>query len=231
MFVYIWKDPSGVPFYVGMGSTLGRTNPKAKCHRNKACVQKLVELGADAVIVEIRTTSDEDSAKALEQQLISQYGRIRDGGTLTNISGGGEFHRVSQETRQKLADLWKDEEHRVKAISSRIGKKRNLPESTKQVLRESLANNEAMKSWGERNGKDPEFDAKRIEGIKAAQPARAAKMADPAALAQRKERLKATMNSPEFKAKRALFNTPEYRKKLSDAKREYWAKKKLAQSV
>lgn len=226
MFVYIWKDQNAIPFYVGMGSTLGRANPKAKCHRNKACLQKLTEIGADAVVVEIHGAANEQAAKELEQQFISRYGRIRDGGTLTNISGGGEFHRVSQETKQKLLSLWQDDTHRAKVLTSRKGLKRNLPESTKQILRESLAGNEAMKSWGERNGKDPEFDAKRIDGIRAAQDRRREKMSDPVALAQRKERLKATMNSPEYKAKRALFDTPEYRQKLSEAKREYWAKRK-----
>lgn len=226
MYVYIWKDAERVPFYVGMGSHLGRANPKSRGHRNKACLKKLHELGADAVIVEIHTAANEELAKALEQRFISQYGRIRDGGTLTNISGGGEFHLASQETKQKLKELWQETSHREKIAMSRIGLKRTLPESTKKILRDSLATNEAMQPWGQRNGKDPEFDAKRIAGIRAAQPARAAKMTDPAALAQRKERLKATMNSPEFKAKRALFDTPEYRKKLSDNKKEYWAKKR-----
>lgn len=228
MYVYIWKDPSGVPFYVGMGSTLGRTNPKAKRHRNKGCLQRLQELGADAVIVEIRTLPTEEAAKALEQQLISQYGRIRDGGTLTNISGGGEFHRVTEETREKLTALWEDPKHRAKVTTPRIGLKRDLPESTKQVLRDNLANNEAMKSWGERNGKDPEFDAKRIAGIRAAQDRRREKMSDPVALAQRKERLRATLNSPEYKAKRAAFDTPEYRAKMSAARKAYWEKRKAS---
>jgi hypothetical protein len=83
-----------------------------------------------------------------------------------------------------------------------------------------------MKPWGERNGKDPEFDAKRIEGIRAAQGRRKEKMSDPVALAQRKERLKATLNSPEYKAKRALWDTPEHRAKLSAAKKAYWDKKR-----
>jgi hypothetical protein len=226
MFVYIWKDATGTPFYVGLGSTLGRANPKSKQHRNKSCLQKLHELGADSVIVEIRTVANEQAAKNLERELIYQYGRIRDGGTLTNISGGGEFHFASQHTKDKLTALWQDKQHREKVISSRIGKPRILQESTKQVLRDNLANNAAMKSWAERNGKEPEFDAKRIAGIQAAQGKRREKMSDPAALAQRKERLKATMNSPEFKAKRAQFDTPEYRQKLSNAKREYWAKKR-----
>jgi len=226
MYVYIWKDASGIPFYVGMGSTLGRTNPKSKRHRNKACLAKLEEIGVDSVIVEIRSVANDDAAKTLEQELIAQYRRIKDGGTLTNISKGGEFHFASDETKQKIADLWKTDEYRENTISQRVGIKRNLPESTKDVLRVNLANNEAMKSWGERNGKDPEFDAKRIAGIRAAQGKRREKMSDPVALAQRKERLKATMASPEYAAKRAAYDTPEYRAKLAAAKKAYWDKRK-----
>ena len=226
MYVYIWKDPSGTPFYVGMGSTLGRTNPKAKCHRNKACLQKLAEIGADSVVVEIQTATNEDAAKSMEQMLIAKFKRLRDGGTLTNISAGGEFHKTSDETRQKLVDLWQTEEHRIASISPRIGVKRSLPESTKEILRTNLAKNEHMKSWAERNGKDLEFDAKRIAGIRAAQKKRREKMSDPVALAQRKERLKATMASPEYAAKRAAFDTPEYRAKLAAAKKAYWDKRK-----
>ena len=226
MYVYIWKDPSGTPFYVGMGSTLGRSNPKAKHHRNKACLQKLAEIGADAVIVEIHTAANEDAAKSMEQMFIAKFKRLRDGGTLTNISAGGEFHKTSDETKQKIIDLWKTEKYRSETIDPRIGKKRDLPKSTKEILRTNLANNKHMKSWGERNGKDPEFDAKRIAGIRAAQDKRRDKMSDPVALAQRKERLKATMASPEYAAKRAAFDTPEYRAKLAAAKKAYWDKRK-----
>ena len=226
MYVYIWKDPSGTPFYVGMGSTLGRTNPKAKHHRNKACLQKLSEIGADAVIVEIHTAADVDAAKLLEQTFIAKFKRLRDGGTLTNISAGGEFHKTNEETKQKLVSLWQTEAHRLSSINPRIGVKRDLPESTKQALRVNLLANPSMKSWAERNGKDPDFDAKRIAGIRAAQGKRREKMSDPVALAQRKERLKATMASPEYAAKRAAFDTPEYRAKLAAAKKAYWDKRK-----
>ena len=132
------------------------------------------------------------------------------------------------EVRAKLKSKWEDPEYQAKQVDARTGLKRDLPENTRAVLRENLANNPAMLKWGERNGKDPEFDTKRILGIKNAQPKRREKMSDPVALAQRKERLKATMNSPEYKAKRAQWDTPEYREKLAKAKREYWAKKKLA---
>jgi len=225
MYVYVWKDPQGIPFYVGMGSRLSRTNPKNKGHRNKDCLEKLITVGVDAIIIEIHTTAGIKAAQELEQQLIEKYGRLRDGtGTLTNISKGGEFHACTPETAVKLKAMWEDEEFRIKNSLSR--KPRVLAESTKQKLRERVAANPAMKGWGERNGKDPEFDTKRIAGIRAAQPKRAAKMADPEALALRKARLKATLTSDEYKAKRALWDTPEYRQKLSDNKKAYWAKKR-----
>ena len=73
---------------------------------------------------------------------------------------------------------------------------------------------------------DPAIKEKRVAGIRAAQDRRREKMSDPVALAQRKERLKATMNSPEFQAKRALWDTPEYRAKLSATRKAYWERKR-----
>lgn len=276
MYVYIWKTPDGVPFYVGLTRTKRRTNPMNSGGRNWLCRQKLAEIGAGTVIVEIRPVLSIEDGALLEKRLIAEIGRIQTGsGPLTNLREGGEgthsptpAHREKlrqamlspdhpsrsavakekkrlrmaqpdvknkflgdanpakrPEVRAKLKAVWQNPEYREAMIANKIGKPVHTEEE-KQRRRENIAHNPSMKSWGERNGKDPEFDAKRIAGIRAAQPARVAKMADPAALAQRKERLKATMNSPEFKAKRALWDTPEYRKKLSDNKKEYWAKKR-----
>jgi hypothetical protein len=130
------------------------------------------------------------------------------------------------EVRAKLKAVWQDDSYRAARISERTGVTKNFSEETREAHAERLKANPAMKGWGERNGKDPEFDAKRIEGIRAAQPKRAEKMRDPEALAQRKERLKATMKTPEYLAKRTAFDTPEYRAKLSAAKKEYWANRK-----
>jgi hypothetical protein len=229
MYVYVWKDPHGVPFYVGVGATPGRFNPKSKGHRNKDCLAKLNELGADAVVIELHTVETSEVAKKMECDLIALYGRLKDGsGTLTNRSKGGEFPEVTEETKTLLREHWQDPLHREKTVSARVGLKRDLPESTKSVLREKLAANPAMKGWSERNGKDPDFDAKRIAGIQAAQPKRAEKMRDPVALAQRKERLKATLNSPEYLAKRALWDTPELRAQQSAQRKAWWAAKKAA---
>ena len=279
MYVYIWKDIEGNPFYVGLTKRIGRANPKNNGGRNWLTRQKLESIGVENVVVEFHTVASIVDGQEMECKLIEKYGRLQTStGTLTNLRVGGEgMHSPTLEHREKLRQamlnpehpcrspearakqrermldpevralfsgknnpakkpevraklkaIWQDEAYRAAQVASHTGLKRDLPESTKSVLRTNLTANPAMKGWSERNGKDPEFDAKRIAGIKAAQPARAEKMRDPAALAQRKERLKATMNSPEYLAKRALWDTPEYRAKLSAAKTEYWAKRKVA---
>lgn len=278
MFVYIWKSPDGVPFYVGLTKNVRRTNPKNSGSRNWLTQQKIAEVGADAVIVELRHVGSVEEGQKLERDLIRLYGRIQlSSGPLTNLREGGEgVHSPTPEHREKLrqamlnpnhpsrsaaarekqrkrmqdadvrakftgdanpakrADVreklkarWDSPGYRENAVAKRLGRAIHSEEE-KQRRREAIKAVPEMKSWGERNGKDPEFDAKRVAGIKAAQPKRREKMEDPAALALRKERLKATMASPEYKAKRAAFDTPEYRKKLSAAKRAYWEKRKAS---
>lgn len=131
------------------------------------------------------------------------------------------------DVRKKLKAKWTDPEYRDMMITKKIGRPIHS-EERKQLQRELIRANPAMKGWAERNGKDAEFDAKRIAGIKAAQDRRRVKMSDPAALAQRVARLKDTMNSPEYLEKRKQWDTPEYRAKLSAAKKTYWEKKKAA---
>jgi hypothetical protein len=130
------------------------------------------------------------------------------------------------EVRAKIKAKWEDPEFRAARISERTGVTKNFSDETRLAHADRLKANPAMRGWGERNGIDAEFDAKRIAGIQAAQPKRAEKMRDPVALAQRKERLKATLNSPEYKAKRALWDTPELKQRQSDIRKAYWAAKK-----
>lgn len=281
MFVYIWKDADGIPFYVGFTNSTRRTNPKNSSKRNWLCAKKLEEVGRDHVVVELRFVDSIITGQELERKLIQEYGRIQTGtGPLTNLMPGGEgansmpkelrekrrqamldpsnpvrsaesvakrnlaikarmndpavksamqgnanFAKLP-EVRKKLKAVWQDPEYRSARVAERTGSKLNLSPESREKKAKQLKANPAMKTWGERNGKDPEFEARRIEGLLASQPKRLAKMADPAALALRKERLKATMASPEYAAKRANFDTPEYRAKLSAAKKAYWEKKR-----
>jgi hypothetical protein len=277
MFVYIWKDQSGSPFYVGLTKAVGRTNPRNNGNRNWLCRNKLAEVGVDHVVVELRFVESIIAGQELERKLIHEFGRVQTGtGPLTNLSSGGDgMSGISEEGRKKLSEAlknpthpirspdararhkarmqdpdvkalfsgdanpakrpevrakikakWAEPEYRAARVAERTGSTPNFSPEERKKMAERVKNNPAMKSWGERNGKDPEFEAKRIAALIASTPKRLAKMSDPTALALRKERLKATMASPEYAAKRANFDTPEYRAKLSAAKKAYWEKKR-----
>lgn len=128
--------------------------------------------------------------------------------------------------RDKLKAIWQDETYRAAQRERKLGVPIHTEENKAALRARMLLPNSPFKNQHLLLNTDAGIKVKRIAGIKAAQPKRVEKMTDPVALAQRKARLKATMNSPEYKAARALRNTPEYRQKLSDAKRKYWADKK-----
>lgn len=128
--------------------------------------------------------------------MIAHFKRIKDGGTLANFTDGGEG-----------------------VLSPR-------PEVLEAKRQRLMQRNNPMREYHKVLNTDPEIKARRAEGIRAAQPKRREKMQDPTALAQRKQRLKDTLNSEAFKAKRAEWDTPEYRAKLSAARRKYWADKR-----
>jgi hypothetical protein len=199
-YVYIWFSPDWVPFYVGIGKTPSRWNPlRIKAKdRNTHCFRLVQKYGPENVRVQRFLKVDWDTACAMEQSLIAHFGRLKDGGTLANFTDGGEG-----------------------VINPR-------PEVIKAKRNRLMDPANPMREYHKILNTDPEIKAKRVEGIRAAQPKRREKMSDPAALEQRKARLKETMNSEAFKAKRAGWDTPEYRAKLSEARRKYWANKKAA---
>jgi hypothetical protein len=199
-YVYIWFSPDWVPFYVGMGKTPTRWNPLRikKKDRNRLAFAMVEKFGASNVRVKRFTKLTWADAQALECSLIAHFKRISDGGPLVNFTDGGE---------------------------GVVAPRAEVLEAKRQKLLDPA---NPMREYHKILNSDPEIKKRRVEGIRAAQPKRAEKMRDPAALAQRKERLKATMNSPEYLTKRALWDTPEYRAKLSAAKSEYWAKRKAA---
>lgn len=91
MFVYIWKQPDGVPFYVGMTKSIGRTNPLNSGGRGWLCKQALEKIGRSNVIVEIHNAPSVEAAQSMERALILQYGRIQlSTGPLTNLKQGGD---------------------------------------------------------------------------------------------------------------------------------------------
>ena len=166
------------------------------------------------------------SAEAVAKRNLAIKKRMNDPDVKIAMQGDANFAKAP-EVREKLKAVWQDPEYRAARVAERTGAIKNISPETREQMSERLRANPEMKGWGERNGKDSEFDAKRVAGIRAAQPKRLAKMSDPEAKARRVAALKATMNSEAFKAKRAEWDTPEYRKKLSDNKKAYWAAKRI----
>lgn len=170
------------------------------------------------------------SAESVAKRNLAIKARMNDPAIKSAMQGDANFAKLP-EVREKLKAVWQVPEYRAARVAERTGSTYNLSPESRDKKAVQLKANPAMKAWSERNGKDPEFDAKRVAGIVASQPKRLAKMADPVALALRKERLKATMASPEYAIKRAQFDTPEYRAKLSVAKKAYWDKKRAEKLI
>jgi len=197
-YVYIWFSPDWVPFYVGIGKSSGRWKPTCikKRDRNNLCYNLVQEYGVNNVKVQRFTKVSWEEACSLERSLIAHFRRMSDGGTLTNLTDGGEG-----------------------AVNPR-------PEVREAKRQRLLAPTNPMKGYHKILNSDPEIRERRIAGIRAAQGARREKMSDPVALAIRKAKVTATLNSPEFQAGRAKWDTPEYRMKLSEARYKYWARKR-----
>lgn len=193
-YVYIWFSPDWIPFYVGIGKTSTRWKPTCikKKDRNTLCFRMVQKYGPENIKVQRFVRISWEEACLLEKSLIAHFKRISDGGTLANFTDGGEGV-----TRPKKEVL----------------------EAKRQRL---LDPTNPMREYHKILNTDPEIKKRRIQGIREAQDRRRDKMSNPEALAQRKARLKATMNSPEFQARRAEWDTPEYRAKLSAARKAYW---------
>jgi hypothetical protein len=197
-YVYIWFSPDWIPFYVGIGKTASRWNPaRAKAKdRNELCLRMIKKYGAENVRVHRFMRVTWGEACAIEQSLIAHFKKLSEGGTLANFTDGGE---------------------------GVVNPRKEILEAKRQRL---LDKNNPMREYHKILNSDPEIKKRRVEGIRAAQDKRREKMSDPAALTQRKARLKATLASPEFAAKRTQWDTPEYRAKLSAAKKKYWEMRK-----
>jgi hypothetical protein len=138
LYRHIRKDLN-VPFYVGIGKNLNRAYSKS--HRNNhwlSIVQK-TEYDVQIILDEI----DYEFAKEKEKEFIDLYKRKVDGGTLCNITKGGDgvlgiVH--SDEARKKMGEPNKgktiSEWHRKRISEFHTGKV--VSEETKEKMSKSL---------------------------------------------------------------------------------------------
>lgn len=97
-------------FYVGWTSRA--TNKRLYEHINEKkiinisktkMINEILATGLTPLISVVVTTTNKEESIKKELELIAFYGRINDGGILTNMSKGGEHHIVSTETKKKLS--------------------------------------------------------------------------------------------------------------------------------
>ncbi len=107
--VYVWRRPTGEPFYIGMGREGRQHHPWRNRHTN--AIRRSIEQAGESVIVEVVFRGTREECILEEYQLISEIGRIADGGPLTNVTVGGEsgvpglVHTEESRARMSAAHL------------------------------------------------------------------------------------------------------------------------------
>ena len=150
--VYIWRRPCGEPFYVGIGRE-GRQNSRLR-NRHTNSVRGSIERSGGSVIVEIVMRGTREECIAEEARLIALHGRVCDGGTLTNVTVGGEcgvpglVH--SEESRARMSEShkgrkWSEAQRAALGSGTFLGKKHT--EETKRLLREQRRGTRNMACW------------------------------------------------------------------------------------
>ena len=97
-YVYLYKYPSGLPFYVGLG-----TGKRWRIHLYKArtggrdynsykqnIIKKILSQGQEPIIEKVVDCVDREFAALVEQEVITKYKRRSEGGLLVNMTDGGD---------------------------------------------------------------------------------------------------------------------------------------------
>lgn len=114
-FTYQHKTAdTGTVFYIGKGTLKNGGFERAYVTKKRSKFwQSIVE--NHGLVVEVLESFDTEAAAFdRERQLIAQHGRRTDGGTLCNLTAGGEGHlglSASKETRAKLSSAFSGEKH------------------------------------------------------------------------------------------------------------------------
>lgn len=132
-YVYSWVNPdTNTPFYIGKGTDTRATNfhQSGRCENKR---QKLFNKGYtnEQIVNIIQKNLTEKEALILEKQLIEQYKRIEDGGTLFNykICNQKGYKIINPKILERIKDLYINKKQSAKVIGEQI----NLHETS--VLR------------------------------------------------------------------------------------------------
>ena len=165
-FVYLHRrDDTGDVFYVGKGT---RTSKKKYIRANTAYRRniywKRIVAKTNYTVELVADFFQEEDAFRLEQQLIAQHKRQCNGGTLCNLTEGGEGHaglRPSPETRRKMSEKAKGKARtEAQKLAVSLAQK-GVPNSIEQNMAHSLRMR-GEKNWNFGKKNSPETIAKRV---------------------------------------------------------------------
>lgn len=171
-FVYLHRrQDTGEVFYVGKGTrTPLKQYIRANTTNRRNIFWKRIVAKAGYDVEVVADFFREADAFTLEQQLIAQYKRSVDGGTLCNLTSGGEGHSglsPSQETRRKMSEKAKGKakpDHVRIAVSAA---QRGIPNSPEQNAEHSRRMSGAGNPWYGKNRTDSFVE--KISGWKSSQ--------------------------------------------------------------
>jgi hypothetical protein len=155
--------------------------------------------------------------------LINRLGRADLGlGPLTNITAGGEGStELGDSARKVLRDKWANNTARKERLSTQSRSKENK----ERAVRRAADPNDAFAKHGALTCRLINSDAiltkRRVDALRLSSVA-----ISKGVIASMEARLK-TMQTPAVQAKLRAPKTKEHKEKLSAAKKEYWAKKKI----
>lgn len=226
-YVYIYKDDTGVPRYVGKGRGSRITDhiTLATAHNEGRRLErathftrwlaKCIRLGK-VFSYEIHTNNlSDDAAFKLEAELIARLGRSRKGGTLYNTTAGGDGFTSED----------------AKEIAARPDVKRKKQEALERNLADPKFRAKLSQATKESNGRPHRREQAREKATaewkkeerRAAAAQRARELwADPAWSAKRRKELEERNRSEGSKAKsseiaKRLWADPAFRSKVSEA--------------
>jgi hypothetical protein len=247
-YVYIWKRPGNIPFYVGIGKTAQRWNPLYARTRNPHCHRIVLLEGVANIQIELIEGLTKGNASRLEQTLIWYYGRYDLGvGPLTNLTDGGEgVQNITPTAKKRMSTAAKAHTQarsenirgdknpmRNPKIYARAVARMRDPSTTKKYSGDNNpAKRPEIRAKLKAKWQDPEYQKsqrKARTGIKRHTEEHKAKLRarllDPTNPMREYHKV---LNSDEIiKAKReAALKSPDVRAKISARLKEVWAKRK-----
>lgn len=247
-YVYVWKRPGNIPFYVGIGNTKDRWNPLYSRTRNKHCHRTVLLEGVSNIQTTLIENLSKRDAARLEQTLIWYYGRKDlNTGPLTNLTDGGDgVQNITPESRKRMSAAAKQRGAQMaESIRGDKNPMRN-PEIREKAIERMRSKDVIAKYSGDNNpAKRPEVRAK-LKAKWEDPEYRAARIAEKVGKTKHTDEHKAklrdklldpnnpmreyhkTLNTDEtIKAKRvAALQSPEVRARISASLKAKWAERR-----